>query len=483
MTPPTQGGASRLSDVARHLILPKGIVSTGFPAVAAQLSRAEIPLDRWQQGLCAAVLAKRSDGKYACGVGGAVISIPRQVGKTYTIGALVFALCLAHPNLLVLWTAHHSATHDETFKSMDGMAQRGAIQPFIKNVRKANGKQAIEFSNGSRILFGARDTGFGRGFAQVDVIVLDEAQILQQGAMEDMTPATNAAPNGLILMMGTPPRPGDPSEVFSRLREEAIAGVDEDTLYVEMSADDGAHPNDREQWAKANPSYPRRTTETAILRMRKMLGSTESFMREGLGIWDRRNQGRKAFLPGAWDSRRGDPPVDGLKVFGVKFAADGSHVALAGAMKPEDGPIHVEGIKQAPLSDGTQWLIDFLVERKDEAAQIVIDGKSGVGYLVNALKAERVGGRVILVPTLDQVVTAHSTMERAVVEAGMTHSGQAELDGQAKSAIRRKIGANGGFGWDASLEGESVTLLDAATLALYGAKTTKRNPKRRQAFL
>ena len=65
----------------------------------------------------------------------------------------------------------------------------------------------------------------------------------------------------------------------------------------------------------------------------------------------------------------------------------------------------------------------------------------------------------------------------------MTHSGQVELDGQAKSAIRRKIGANGGFGWDAPLEGESVTLLDAATLALYGAKTTKRNPKRRQAFL
>ena len=34
---------------------------------------------------------------------------------------------------------------------------------------------------------------------------LDEAQILTEKAMEDMVPATNAAPNGLVLMMGTPP--------------------------------------------------------------------------------------------------------------------------------------------------------------------------------------------------------------------------------------------------------------------------------------
>ena len=483
MTPPTQGGASRLSDVARHLILPKGIVSTGFPAVAAQLSRAEIPLDRWQQGLAVAITAKRESGQYACGIGGAVISIPRQTGKTYTIGAIVFALCMSQPGLLVLWTAHRTRTHNETFRAMDGMAQRAGVKPFIANVRKANGEQEIEFTNGSRILFGARESGFGRGFAQVDIIVLDEAQILTEKAMEDMVPAANAAPNGLVIMMGTPPRPTDPGEVFTARRDAALSGDDPDVLYVEMSADEGANPNDREQWAKANPSYPVRTSESSILRMRKLLGSVASFMREGLGIWDRKVQGRRAFKAETWDARMGDPPSSGLKVFGVKFAADGSHVALAGAMKPEDGPIHVEGIKQAPLSDGTQWLIDFLVERKDEAAQIVIDGKSGVGYLVNALKAERVGGKVILVPTLDQVVTAHSTMERAVVEGGMTHSGQAELDGQAKSAIRRKIGANGGFGWDASLEGESVTLLDASTLALYGAKTTKRNPKRRQAFL
>src|SRR5690625_5963829 len=83
------------------------------------------------------------------------------------------------------------------------------------------GTDDCEFANGSRLLFGAREHGFGRGFAKVDVLVLDEAQILTEKAMEDMVPATIAAPNGLVLMMGTPPRPADPGEVFTSRREAA----------------------------------------------------------------------------------------------------------------------------------------------------------------------------------------------------------------------------------------------------------------------
>jgi hypothetical protein len=56
------------------------------------------------------------------------------------------------------------------------------------------------------------------------------------------------------------------------------------------------------------------------------------------------------------------------------------------------------------------------------------------------------------------------------------------LDKQAKAAEKRKIGATGGFGWSAP-EGESVVLLDAGTLAFWGAKTTKRKPGRKAGFL
>lgn len=464
--------------------MPDGIVSTGFPAVAAQLERINQPLDCWQQGLLTAALGKRESGLYAAGIGGVVISIPRQVGKTYTIGALAFALCLSQPGTLVVWTAHRTRTHAETFNSMAAMAERARVRPLVRDVRRANGEQAVTFTNGSRILFGAREQGFGRGFAKVDVLIFDEAQILTEKAMEDMVPATNAAPNGLVLMMGTPPRPTDPGEVFAARRDAALSGEDPDVLFVEISADPDAHPDDRKQWRKANPAYRLgRITEAAILRMRKLLGSLDSFRREGLGIWDERQQGRKAFQASVWASRVAPPPEDGRLCFGVKFSADGSHVALAGAVRPEGGPIHVEGIRQAPVGEGTQWLVDFLVERKDTAAQIVIDGKSGVGYLVNALREERVPAKAVITPSVDQVTAAHSMLDRAVADGSMTHLGQPELDEQATVAIRRKIGSNGGFGWDAPVEGMTVALLDAATLAFWGAATTKRRPGRRQAFL
>lgn len=472
----------KLSEVARHLVIPDGIETTEWPIVSRELARMEWPMDGWQQGLCTVATGLRSNGQYAAGIGGVCLSICRQTGKTHTVGGLVFALCMAKPGTLVIWTAHRARTHNETFRDMAGKAETAAIRPHINHVRRSNGEQEIEFRNGSRILFGAREAGFGRGFKEVDIIVLDEAQILTLKAMEDMVPAANAAPNGLVLLMGTPPRPMDPGEVFSGIREAALSGDDTDVLYVELSADPDGKPMDRAQWEKANPSYPHRTTETAILRMRKLLGSLESFRREALGIWDEKSTGQKAFRAEVWNSRVDEPPVTGLVTFGVKFAPDGSQLALAGAVKFEDR-IHVEALRSSPMSDGTQWYIDFLVQRREKVAQIVVDGRAGAGYFVNALRRAKVPARLIVTPTVEQAQTAYSTFDRGIVEGGATHSGQPELDEEATTAMRRKIGTAGGFGYDPATEGGSVALLEAAAFAYWAAKTTKRNPGRRQRLL
>lgn len=479
-------GTQKLSDIAKHLVLPDGIVSSDFPLLSPQLDRMGTPLDNWQRGLCQAILAKREDGMYACGIGGAVISIPRQVGKTYTIGTLLFALCAMNPDLLVLWSAHRARTHSETFKSMDAMSQKPGIKPYVKRVLTGAGTEAVEFANGSRILFGARENGFGRGVPKVDVVVLDEAQILTEKTMDDQVPATNAAPNGLVIMMGTPPREDDPSEVFTNRRSEALSGDDEDILYVEMSADKDANSEDRKQWAKANPSFPVRTTETAMLRMKKLLGSEESFRREGLGIWDEAVSGNKAVEAAAWDRLAvgpGDVP-DGRRVVGVRFSPDGSTVGVAGAVKPEDDsdPFFVEGIEQRSTAEGTQWLVDFLVERHDDLAQIVVDGKAGVGYLVNALRAEGVSAKTILTPSVGDATAAYSMMDAAIRNGSIRHSGQHDLDVQVKAALRRKIGNEGGFGWEAP-SGGSVAGFEAVTLAHWGARVTRRRPGRKAVFL
>lgn len=471
-----------LSEVARHIATPEGIVSTGWPSVNRMLKRMRYPLDAWQVGFGKLLLGKRGNGLYACGIGGAVASIPRQVGKTHMVAGILFALCASSPSMLVLWTAHRVKTHNETFTSMQGIAARKDVAPFVSRVRKGAGSEAIEFANGSRILFGARENGFGRGFAKVDVLIFDEAQILTERAMDDMVPATNAAPNGLVVMIGTPPRPIDPGEVFTARRQDALEG-DKDTLYVEFSADEEANIESRTQWAKANPSYPHRTSETAILRMRKLLGSDDSFRREGLGIWDKTALNTKAFKSDDWKKHVGAAPDEGKTVFGVRFSVDGSEVALAAARKPDDGgPIFVEALRSEPVATGTDWLVDFLVARKNTAAQIIIDGKAGTGYLVQSLRDAGVKNKLLIItPTTDQVITAHSMFDRGVVEGGLAHSGQEELTRQVLSASRRAIGRAGGFGWEAP-DGGSVTVMEAATLAFWGAKTTRRRPGRKQVI-
>lgn len=276
----------KLSEVKRHLVIPKGIVATGWPAVRDSAKNMGFRYDLWQVGLLMLILAKRASGLYAAGIGGVVISICRQVGKTFTIGSLIIILCILNPGMKVLWTAHRSRTSDETFKSMQGMARRKKIAPYVLHARLSNGQQEFEFHNGSRILFGARESGFGRGFEGVDIEIFDEAQILTQKALDDMVPATNTAKNPLIIFMGTPPKPTDPSEVFSEFRKLALSDQAEDMVYLEVSADEDAELEDRAQWAKANPSYPTRTPEHAILRMKRILNNDDSFRREGLGIWD-----------------------------------------------------------------------------------------------------------------------------------------------------------------------------------------------------
>jgi len=477
-SPAMSNSGPRLSEVAKHLVIPEGIVSTGWPAVRDKCSDLGVTFDRWQDGIGQLTLAKRADGLYAAAIGGITWSIPRQVGKTFTIGHIIFALCILFPGLTVLWTAHRSRTADETFDDMKGMSANPKIAPYMDEPTNGAGQQSIRFRNGSRIMFGAREQGFGRGFTKVGIAVFDEAQILTDRAIDDMLPATNSVENALVVMIGTPPKPVDPSEVFSQARRQALSGEEKDALYVELGAEDDADPDDWEQLAKANPSFPHRTSRTAILRMKKKM-TPESFVREGLGVWDEESAEKQVLDVKRWGNLAISPetiPSEGRTVYGVKFSADGSQVALAVAVRPAQGPVHVAGVRHVSMSEGTTWLVEWLQERSKGAAQIVIDGKSGTGALVNDLNTAGVRNpKLILVPKLDEVTTAHAMFKQAVTDASLSHCADAALSEQVSVALRRPIGTQGGFGWKAP-DGFTVTLLEAATLAHWGAVTTKRNP-------
>jgi len=433
------------------VVFPAGIVSTGWTPVEAKCQEFGDRFDRWQVDLGKVILGKRSDGIYAATVGGVTLSIPRQVAKTFLVLRIVFALCVLFPGLKVLWTAHHTATLSNTFRSASGYARRPKVAPHIGNpetggsgIRRGSGKEAILFKNGSSIMFGAREQGFGRGFDVVDVEVFDEAQILTLKALEDMTAATNQSqhPHGALLFyMGTPPRPTDPGEVFTERRKEALSGESEDSVYVECSADPDAKLDDHDQWRKANPSFPLRTPLRSMRRLRKNLPSDDSWKREALGIWDDEN-GSRAYPLGAWGecTDEGSHITDGAYlVFGVDMSWDRSVAQIGVAARRDDGLAHLQII----ASMEPQQVVPWLTERVRRFAPLAV-AVQGSGAPASSLIVE-LGNVGVPVKALTggDVAKSCGSMFDAITARRIRHIGDARLDEQVASAVSRSLGYEG----------------------------------------
>ena len=100
--------------------------------------------------------------------------------------------------------------------------------------------------------------------------------------------------------------------------------------------------------------------------------------------------------------------------------------------------------------------------------------------LATRLADQGVKGKVVLLPTTEQAVTAHAMMLDAIGASAITHYAQPGLDAEVANAGRRLIGNNGGWGWTPLDKQGDVALLDAVTLAHWAAKVSKRRPGQRQ---
>lgn len=483
-TKPPQG--PKLSEVARHVIPPTNIAATAWPAVRDTCRNIGWGFDRWQDGLGRLILALDPQGYYAADT--SVISIPRQVGKTYLVGCIVFALALLNPRLTVIWTAHRTKTAEETFDSFKAMCENnpllgGVGGPIIRRISESRGDKGIYLRNGSRILFGAREHGFGLGFAGVGVLVLDEAQRVTNQAMDDLIPTMNTVANPLILMTGTPPRPTDHGEVFAQHRQDALDGESEGSLYVEFSADDGADPDDRAQLRKANPSYPHRTGERAIRRMRKNL-TEESFLREALGIWDK-NAHRPIVTTARWRRlERPDRgvlgcPADGEKPAGFGVDMSWNRQISVNACWFADDQAHTEEVWAGDDTDAAVAWIDNAWRRAGRRTWVVIDAESPAASMVIDLENR---GVQVLVTNAPQYAAACGAVENRLKAGTLTHGGQDTVtNAVVKEGRRRPIRGAGGWGWDRRNPSSQIQQAVAMTLGLYAATRNRRAARRSAA--
>ena len=104
----------------------------------------------------------------------------------------------------------------------------------------------------------------------------------------------------------------------------------------------------------------------------------------------------------------------------------------------------------------------------------MIDGRNGADVLVDRIADTwKIKGSVVR-PSGRDVAAAAGTLTDALAEKSVSwYSGQEILRESAVTSIKRPLSGGWGFG------GDNAPPIEAAALALWGAKTSKRDPMRR----
>lgn len=442
-------------------------------ADAARLLRVGgILLDPWQCDILTDWMGWDAAGQWAAPSCGG--SVPRQNGKSLLVQGRSIAGMLLY-NESVIYTAHLQKTATETFEEMRSFFEGPKLRRHVAEIKTALGREQILLKSGARIKFLARTRNGGRG-QHGDLLIFDEAQELDETAQGSFLPAISASQNPQTLYVGTPPGPDVTGTVFRQLRRRALEGASNHTAWFEFSVLEIGDVHDPKRWAATNPALGRRIQLSTIRGEAEQLDA-DTFARERLGWWgplhtDRADQ---AIDKAAWDKCASDAPKpEGKTAYGVKFAADGSAVCLCGAVIPKDGPARISLIEMQPGGRGLAWLAAWLNERYGRASCVVIDGRGGADVLVDRIRDTWKMKDAVLRPSARDVVAAAGLLVNAVNEGGLTwYRAQEALRESAVGTYRRPIAGGFGFG------GESSLPVEACALALWGAKTSKRDPTRK----
>lgn len=448
--------------------------SDGFDAVKL-LKIGGLVMDPWQADVLDDWLARGPSGRWAASTCGG--SVPRQNGKTLLLQGRI-AAGMIFQGEQIIYTAHLQKTATETFEELKSFFEHPKIRKYVKDIKTALGREQIILKNGARVKFLARTRNGGRG-QHGSLLLVDEAQEMDESQQASFLPALSASSNPQTIYVGTPPDPTAVGTVFRKIRQKALDGETTKTAWFEFSVDEVGDVADKQRWADCNPALGRRILLSTIEAEFESMDA-DSFARERLGWWPPVVEHKVEYVIDAeqWNAcMSAETKPEGKTAYGVKFSLDGSEVALCGAVCPKDGPARISLIDRKPTAMGTQWLADWLNERYKKASCVVIDGRNGVDVLVDKIaETWRAKGSVIK-PRAGEVIAAVGNLTNEVSEQTVTwYAGQQQLAESATTSHKRPIGGGFGFG------GENSAPIEAASLALWGCRTSKRDPTKKMRF-
>lgn len=426
-------------------------------------------LDPWQADVLSDWMAVGNNGKWLCKTCG--LSVPRQNGKTGLVAGRAEAGMVLY-NEQVIYTAHLQKTATETFEEMAAFFDSAKLRKYVKDIKTALGREQIILKSGARAKFLARTRNGGRG-QHGDLLIFDEGQELDDAGQASFIPAISASLNPQTIYAGTPPDENSPGTVFRGIRQKAIDNATTKTAWAEYSVPEIGNVHDPNRWARCNPALGRRILLSTIEGECEQM-PPDTFARERLGWWSPviTQKIDYAIPEEAWNAcATAETKPEGKTAYGVKFSADGTEVCLSGAVLSNDGKVYIELIERKSTGQGTRWLAEWLNQRYEKACCVVIDGRNGCDVLIDRITdVWRMKGSVIR-PSVREVIASVSAITDAINEKTLSwNEMQDALKESAVTSTKRAISGGWGFGGDNSCP------IESCALALWGVKTSRRNP-------
>lgn len=420
----------------------------------------------WQEEQVLLALAVGADGKWLHP--DVVLVCPRQNGKS-----LILEVILLYRFFVLGHKIVFSAQRWSTAKSIRNRvwakikSRSWARKRLIRNTSSA-GEAEMELENGGKIQYTTRSGDLGRGFDKIDLLICDEAYNLDSAELDAVVPTQLAAddPQSYFTSSAVNRLKHSKGDELSKMRHRALTDEnDSTTLYSEFCAPEGLDPDDPATWALGNPSYGVISTEVKIRSTKKKL-SDDGFEVEMLG-WGRWFEpealadDRYLIDLDVWRAGAIAAPAFSDSCLGVGVTPDGQKAGVVLAQLMPNGSVFLSA---APISEFDRDVITArareVVAQVDPVAN-VFDPFGAGSTLGDAFDRAGVGYDAL---NGGQVAAGYELLLRFVAEGKIFHDGDQRWLDQWKIADERGKGRYRSFDRFAG----DVTLLDAASLALFG---------------
>lgn len=455
-------------------------------------------LDPWQAAVTVDILGEEQDGSWTVNEAGIIVG--RQNGKGGIIEARELAGIFLFGETLILHSAHQQRTSTDAFRRMQVIVESSPdLDRKVMAISRSKTDESITFKvdgRTARIRYLTRTEAGGRGLTKADLVVMDEAMILDEGPIASLLPILATAPRWQVIYAGSAGDKRLPtgSRVLARIRRRGLRKEPRVSLHmweahlrhgktchvhpaelypvpecVRCQAGEAnctlANRADPDVHAMTNPSLGGRMKPTFLQSMMGAM-ATWDFDREFLGAGDYPDDDGWNVVPAEVWAALGDPESKRGPAFavGIEVAWDGESASVSIMARRDDGLFHMEALESAP---GTAWTVPYAkaLQRKRPVATVV-DPKSPSAVILPGL--EEAGVKRIIRPTLPQYASWSARALQMVTETReVRHIRQPTMDTAVRVAKKRDLG-QGTFAWQReNLTGDGTPWI-AGTLALGG---------------